>query len=198
MPSFRPILLLLVACLLSSTAQASLIISKEVSGLPSRLALSDSGRYERNPVVRGADATVTLTLFNAGDKLIENVVIVDKSFKDTAAYTLVSGKPSAKFASIAVNANRTLTFVVRPNVVGGVRDYPAVAEYTVEKTPKTAYSASKGAISIISQRDYAANFAQNGDKWTLFLLASVAAAGIPFYLHQTAAEGIQGDKVKAQ
>ncbi|KAI8846068.1 hypothetical protein BC829DRAFT_399167 [Chytridium lagenaria] len=134
---------------------------------------------EKN-IITGRNATISITRPSA------------TSLRSPA----LSGKHSAKFASIEPNANVSFSFVVKPIVAGVLPDHPAIYKYQVDKDYRVklrpplmcsdryyraGYSASLASITVLTEQE-AARLETHVVQWSVFFVASALACFVPFYL----------------
>ncbi|KAJ3102729.1 SWI/SNF and RSC complex subunit Ssr2 [Phlyctochytrium planicorne] len=136
-------------------------------------------------ITTGKDATISIVIYNQGPDTAKNVIVEDKTFRNKSSFAAVSGKHSAKFATVEANANVSFSFVVKPIVTGVLPDHPAIFRYQVDKDVRSGYSASLASITILSDQE-AARMESHSVQWGVYIFAGALASLIPFYLHYTA------------
>ncbi|KAJ3114578.1 SWI/SNF and RSC complex subunit Ssr2 [Phlyctochytrium bullatum] len=166
--------LALVFLSLLAVCQATLIVNKVV---------------QEKYIVIGRNATISIFIYNHGngDQAVKNLIVEDKTFRNKTSFAAISGRHSAKFASVEPNANVSFSFVVKPVVTGVLPDHPAIYKYQVDKDYRSGYSASLASVTILSEQD-AARMESHGLQWGIYFMASLVACAVPYYLYSSADE----------
>jgi hypothetical protein len=121
---------LATVCLLAPGTHGILLVSKTLTGPQGHLRL-----------VRDANATVLITLRNAGQGTLVNATLHDQTFNNGSAWRLVAGRNYQKVPDLAPGASHSVQFTVVPRVKGTVRSFPAVVKYATSEGGKfTAFS----------------------------------------------------------
>ncbi|KAJ3215404.1 SWI/SNF and RSC complex subunit Ssr2 [Dinochytrium kinnereticum] len=170
----KSILFVLVIALLATLGQCGLIVNKVV---------------KEKFIITGKNATISIVIYNQGPDVAKNVIVEDKTFRNKSSFAAVSGKHSAKFASVEPNANVSFSFVVRPVVAGALPDHPAIFKYQVDKDYRSGYSASLASITVLTEQE-AARLQNHGVQWGVFFVASALACAVPFMMYMSSEQSL--------
>ncbi|KAJ3222789.1 SWI/SNF and RSC complex subunit Ssr2 [Clydaea vesicula] len=170
----------LLLTLLPLSVFSSLIISKEF--VPEHLIL-------------GKDVTVLITIYNVGNKFAKEVTFNDQTTNNKTAWKLVNGTTKANFLAIPAYHNVTHSYVVKPLVLGEVREPFLVVKYKRKKQHLTARSGSKSSF-VYTAGDYNAHFAKHSLEWSIYFGIAALCTVFPFVFYQTSPAKTIDSKIK--
>ncbi|KAJ3205735.1 hypothetical protein HDU82_004984 [Entophlyctis luteolus] len=136
-------------------------------------------------LVKGRNATVSITAFNTGDEPISNLVVHDKTFRNLTMFVPVAGKHSRLFKTIQPNESLSFWFVVKPTISGYLMDEPATYKY------KDSADAEHNGISsyyrvfpVFTEAEAAKLGAKDkSNKWLILALAFGAVVSYVAYVY---------------